>query len=349
MSEKTDVEVDIMDSGKKPSDNVQLPVNFITVGQVDHDDLKVYIKQDIYKHIESFSASDKTRELGGILIGNVAQVLGANHLIISDYIEAKYTDATATTLTFTHETWEYVYAEQSRRCPDKKIVGWQHTHPSYGIFLSTYDVFIERSFFDLPWQVAYVVDPVNNTRGFFQWKNQKIQKLEGFYIYDDAEKKIDIPRVLPGKEKKPSAGPGFNLFNVIISALLCVLVAGLIFSLLSGSVLSDELKLSVDSLRTVQTQNDKLNEDYNTLQSKSDDLTDRLNKLEQAAADSTVPSQNGEVVFVSYTVRNGDTMTGICSKLNVDYSANANIIKSVNGLNPDKIHAGQIILIPVAK
>ena len=31
--------------------------------------------------------------------------------------------------------------------PDKKIVGWQHTHPGYGIFLSSYDIFIQENFY----------------------------------------------------------------------------------------------------------------------------------------------------------------------------------------------------------
>ena len=64
-------------------------------------------------------------------------------------------------------------------------MGWQHTHPGYGVFLSGYDLFIQKNFFNLPFQVAYVIDPIENTRGFFQWKNEKIKKLGGYYIYDD--------------------------------------------------------------------------------------------------------------------------------------------------------------------
>jgi len=33
---------------------------------------------------------------------------------------------------------------------DKKIVGWYHSHPGFGIFLSEYDLFIHRNFFTAP-------------------------------------------------------------------------------------------------------------------------------------------------------------------------------------------------------
>ena len=55
--------------------------------------------------------------------------------------------------------------------PDLDIVGWYHTHPDFGIFLSSHDLFIHRHFFAQPLQVAYVVDPIRQTRGFFQWRD----------------------------------------------------------------------------------------------------------------------------------------------------------------------------------
>ncbi len=82
--------------------------------------------------------------------------------------EAKYTDATASTLTFTHETWDYVHGEHDKMYRTLRMIGWQHTHPNYGVFLSNYDMFIQENFFNLPYQLAYVVDPVQNIRGFFQ-------------------------------------------------------------------------------------------------------------------------------------------------------------------------------------
>lgn len=180
-----DFDIEIQDSHDENEAHVQLPMNFLAFGEIEPDDVKVYIKQDVYRALEKYALVDVEHERGTILLGDYCKDLGKVHVIISNYIEARYTDASASTLTFTHETWDYVYKEQGAKYPDKKIVGWQHTHPSYGIFLSNYDLFIQENFFNLPFQVAYVIDPIQKIRGFFQWKNGKIEKLKGYYIYDD--------------------------------------------------------------------------------------------------------------------------------------------------------------------
>jgi proteasome lid subunit RPN8/RPN11 len=41
-----------------------------------------------------------------------------------------------------------------------KIIGWIHTHPDYGIFLSENDMFIQNNYFKDINQVAYVIDPI---------------------------------------------------------------------------------------------------------------------------------------------------------------------------------------------
>jgi Predicted metal-dependent protease of the PAD1/JAB1 superfamily len=177
-------EIEIMEEQDTHAMVTPLPQKFVAVGQIEADDVKVFIKRDVYDKIEKFSTSDTTRELGSILMGHFCEKEGQTHVVISDFIEAKYTESTAYTLTFTHESWNYIHAERSRLCPQKKIIGWHHTHPSYGIFLSTYDIFIHENFFNIAFEIAYVVDPIKGKRGFFGWKNGKIRKLNGYYIYD---------------------------------------------------------------------------------------------------------------------------------------------------------------------
>ena len=51
---------------------------------------------------------------------------------------------------------------------------------------------IHENFFNMPFQIAYVIDPIQNIRGFFQWKNGKINKMTGFYVYDEIGRAIKI-------------------------------------------------------------------------------------------------------------------------------------------------------------
>jgi len=69
-------------------------------------------------------------------------------------------------MTFTPETWVQVNRVKDQRYADAKIVGWYHTHPRFGIFLSDMDKFIHKHHFSQPWTTALVVDPVQETRVF---------------------------------------------------------------------------------------------------------------------------------------------------------------------------------------
>ena len=53
MSKEFDIEV--QEEKIETTNSVQLPMNFLTFGEIDPDDVKVYIKQDVYKALEKLS------------------------------------------------------------------------------------------------------------------------------------------------------------------------------------------------------------------------------------------------------------------------------------------------------
>jgi hypothetical protein len=65
------------------------------------------------------------------------------------------------------------------------MVGWYHTHPGWGVFLSGMDTFICEHFFNKPLDVALVIDPRQQERGFFQWttsQDRRTRLTQGFYL-----------------------------------------------------------------------------------------------------------------------------------------------------------------------
>lgn len=226
-----DFEIEILDEEVESAPQGQRPSNYLTFGEIRPDDVQVYIRQDVYRALEEFAVSDTRKELGSILLGDYIQKDDALHVVISNYVEAKYTDASASTLTFTHETWGDIHSQHETRYPDRKIIGWQHTHPNYGIFLSNYDMFIQENFFDLPFQIAYVIDPIQNLRGFFQWKNGKVEKLKGYHVYEDGTKPIKIEQIRVKKEVSAPAGTPVAVRILIL--LLCLVTAVLSFFVVS--------------------------------------------------------------------------------------------------------------------
>lgn len=328
------VEIELNESIENKTKNVQLPMNFITVGQIENDDVKVYIKQDVYKQLEKYASEDTTKEVGTIIIGDYSEELDKTHVIISDYIEAKYTESSASTLTFTHETWNYVYKEHDKKYPNKKIIGWQHTHPNYGIFLSNYDMFIQENFFNLPFQVAYVIDPIQNIRGFFQWKNGKVEKLKGFYIYDDIGKPIKIEQTKVKREEKHEKKTLPKYIYAVISVLVVsTLVLGI-------KVISYSNKYA-EQLNIQEKMIAKLHEQEKDIAELQNEITRR-----DTSGDKDITT----VKLLTYTVKKGDTLLKICKEKGIDYLTNKKLILAINKIeNPNKISIGQKILLPIEK
>lgn len=58
--------------------------------------------------------------------------------------------------------------DQHRGLPGLIPVGWYHSHPGHGVFLSPHDMTIARSIYNLFWHVALVVDPRRKEAAFFR-------------------------------------------------------------------------------------------------------------------------------------------------------------------------------------
>jgi hypothetical protein len=70
-----------------------------------------------------------------------------------------------------------VYAVIEERNQGERLVGWYHSHPGHGVFLSAYDEFIHTQFFPEEGQIAMVIDPQTGDEGVFVTRNKKIQEV----------------------------------------------------------------------------------------------------------------------------------------------------------------------------
>jgi proteasome lid subunit RPN8/RPN11 len=123
--------------------------------------------------IEEHAFSETAKEVGGILVGRLTED-GAD---VSGVVPALKAEGAATHVTFTHEVWADVMDTIDRDFPGQQVVGWYHTHPSFGLFLSEYDLFIHRNFFPDSRMVALVVDPVAGELGWFGHSGKVIVEI----------------------------------------------------------------------------------------------------------------------------------------------------------------------------
>ncbi len=176
-------------------------------------DLPIFIDRRAADAIERHALSDTTVELGGILLGKecVDPSTGQPFVWITRSLEAKHYANTQASFTYTHDSWQEITRERDLNFPEFDIVGWYHTHPSFGIFLSSHDLFIHQNFFAQPLQVAYVVDPINQTRGFFQWKNSGLAQVEGYFVTADRGDRLALARLVNDLENFPNSEGGGGL------------------------------------------------------------------------------------------------------------------------------------------
>jgi len=212
------------------------PINAKLIGTEDSKDLKIFIERSNLFGIEEYLRSDMNNELGGVLVGNVFKDKDDNIFIdVRNNIIAESTNASLSRLTFTHETWEKINDKREKDFPNQQILGWYHSHPGHSVFLSTYDVFIQDNFFNLPYMTAFVYDPVINDRGFFYKDESGIKKCSGYYVYSDKEEmvmspevKLEMPKPLeqielkPIEKKSPEITSKSKMKNVIIIVLLLI-------------------------------------------------------------------------------------------------------------------------------
>ena len=142
---------------------------------------RVTIEGEVLRQIRQHARSNSKTEVCGVLIG----AENGSGLSITARIAGLNAAQAGTYVTFTQDTWEHIYKIKDRDYPDERIVGWYHSHPGFGVFLSDHDTFIHKNFFSAPLQVAWVYDPHSDEEGCFGWSGERLERLEEIHIKDD--------------------------------------------------------------------------------------------------------------------------------------------------------------------
>ncbi|MEX2169432.1 MAG: Mov34/MPN/PAD-1 family protein [Pirellulales bacterium] len=148
--------------------------------------LTTVFKQSVLNVVHAHGAETTDVEICGILVGNISHDEGRVRLHVVGAIRGEHAASYAGQVTFTGETWNHIHAALDHQWSGSQIVGWYHTHPGFGIFLSHMDLFIHENFFGAPEQVALVYDPLGGDEGLFVWQADALVRT-AFQIEPDAE------------------------------------------------------------------------------------------------------------------------------------------------------------------
>ncbi len=148
----------------------------------------IFVNIDTWYSVQEHLSTSTKNEVGGVLVGGYYLDQKACYLDIVGSVEANNAVENMSSITFTHDTWDYVNEVIARKYRYNKIVGWYHSHPNYGIFLSKDDIFIHNNYFKEKYHVALVADPINKKYGFFQWSNKQLKLYRAIYLYSSVKR-----------------------------------------------------------------------------------------------------------------------------------------------------------------
>lgn len=137
--------------------------------------VQIIVRQRALQAAEQHASEDVTRETGGVLLGKLLDSEnGQPTAVITGTVRALRAVRKSASVNFTPETWAEIWRDIDLDCDYQddtmwQVVGWYHTHPGFGIFLSGMDLAIHHGHFTRPGHLALVIDPHSGKHGFFGW------------------------------------------------------------------------------------------------------------------------------------------------------------------------------------
>jgi proteasome lid subunit RPN8/RPN11 len=144
----------------------------------------VFIQQYALESLQKYARTDFDHELGGVLIGKSGKSSRRSFVEIEAYIPASKGISRRASFEFTNEAQQEIHDVMQSQFRDKQILGWFHTHPGYGIFLSSADQFIDDHYFREKYHIAMVMDP------------SKPDVEVGIFVWDSEDRRVRVPYYL---------------------------------------------------------------------------------------------------------------------------------------------------------
>lgn len=130
----------------------------------------VHCKVAVLQALMSYAKQYPDTEVLGLLLGRVVQTNGGRiRTVVREFFTAgEYERSTLGSVVVGPSEFLRMYREYEDDAKQRglRVVGWFHTHPGHGVFMSPTDR-RTQAMFTYPWQIGIVLDPVHNTWGVF--------------------------------------------------------------------------------------------------------------------------------------------------------------------------------------
>lgn len=154
--------------------------------------LRIAFNKKVYSEITEHVHKFFDIEVCGVLVGDFCEDENGSFVHVQHMIEGSAAQQGNAHVTFTQDTWNIIHERLDRDFRNKRIVGWYHSHPGFGVTFSDMDLFIQKNFFSLPTQFALVIDPLGGDAAICINGSDKPVYIDRFWI-EGKEKNLFIP------------------------------------------------------------------------------------------------------------------------------------------------------------
>lgn len=150
----------------------------------------VYLHCRVLEKILDHAVQHRGLEVGGYLFGHSYE--GERRAAVEIKGAFCITSRDATLVHFRFEIEDTASAEryQEKELPGTEIIGWYHTHPGHGVFMSGVDVATHVNYFKLFHRVALVIDPLRHDFAAFTQMDGQVSSLPSIVLVGP-----DLPRL----------------------------------------------------------------------------------------------------------------------------------------------------------
>ncbi len=301
---------------------------------------RLVFREEVMLALDQFSHLHTQGEHGGFLIGRKQELKTAEHYEITVERFVPIPQRSDASRLVIHQ--DHLRTVQLALKTGEGIVGWVHTHPGFGVFLSSFDKEQHQRYFPKPWQIAYVIDNQTLERAVYHLVADEWRRLEGYYVLRD----MTAYEVGVTSQKRPS--PWLRVAVTAMVVLLLIGGASVGYPILRDLLVSPQDSDSVRQTVSVKPSGDQSSQPVvpNTTVTTVPESTAPKPAPEAIPSAVTIAPPSTVPRYVEYVVVRGDTLWSIADKLWGDPSLFRLIAEENDISQPSSLQVGMVLRVP---
>jgi len=134
------------------------------------------------------------KEAMGFMLGDVCESERRRFVVVRDIVTGALLSS-ADRVRFDNKSYNELFSELDSSGFDYVIVGWYHSHPGYGCFMSPIDVNTQATSFHESYHSAMVVDPIRKEIAAFKLKGRRCAETDFAIFWHDLESPYGAPKI----------------------------------------------------------------------------------------------------------------------------------------------------------